>query len=179
MPSILLVLIPVLMGCGRSTPRRVGDPDGVPVQFVVELESGYAANISSPSGDVGWYDAWPYDPFYRPYGHGFRHPHHFGAMWHGPMWHGPGPTGVNLLGGDGPVQAQVFRRELDRGINRFQIPIRAGHVVTLTVQVMGGRQGWESVGTITGSGLMGQSVDLRLRAAGPTVTVSGPATAPP
>lgn len=121
-------------GCGKA--RRYGDDGGVPVVFSVTLERASVADMSNrqwrPSVGAG-----------------------VGMSSGGRSSFGTGvglsfsATEVYLLGGDGPAEAQIFRRELKWGENRFAVPLTPGRTLHLTVKAQGGREGWESLGAVT------------------------------
>jgi hypothetical protein len=166
----------LLAGCGEVRPR--GEAGGIPVAFVVDTDWSYLDGFASLAAPSPLYVPAPYHAYryhgpvrHRPYGYA-------GA---GPYWYDPDPfyaqqptTAVYLLGGDGPAEAGVFRMPLDRRHEEFTVPIRAGHVVTLTVQARGAREGWEAVGHFTAADHPGQRVHLSLLREGPRMEVTPP-----
>ncbi|MBA3709704.1 MAG: hypothetical protein H0W83_12900, partial [Planctomycetes bacterium] len=134
---------------------------GVPVAFTVHLERAYVHEMRNRQ--------------FRPsVGAGAA----FGS--NGTSSYGTGvglgfsSTQVYLLGGDGVAESQVFRRELRWGDNSFSVPLTPARVLHLTVQVEGGREGWESIGNITIPTAIAPQVRIVLDHAGGAVTV-GPA----
>jgi hypothetical protein len=152
----LIVFALVLSACGQ--PRRFGDDGGVPVTFNVRLERGFVSDMKNRQA--------------RPsVGAGVG----VGSGGHSSFGTGVGVTFtstiVYLLGGDVPGSGQVFRKELEWGANTFQVPLRPGRSLTLTVQVQGAREGWESIGQITAPEQPGSTVHVTLLDAGGTVAV--------
>jgi hypothetical protein len=140
---ILLALLPVA-GCGST--RRYGDAGGVPVPFDVRLERSFVHDMQNrqwrPSVGAGAaFGSGGYSSYGTGVGLSFS------------------STEVYLLGGDGPAESQIFRREISWGDNSFSVPLAVGHVVHLTVMAQGGREGWESIGTIT----VPNAIDPRVR----------------
>lgn len=173
--ALMALMVLALVGCGE--PRTpAGDPGGVPVAFVVQLEQGYVRGMSSavsssmrPLGPRGhWHVHRHGDPRYRHFGRRETWVYHVDPD----PWHEPQFTDVYLLAGDGPAEAGLFRTALPGGERRFSVPIRPGRVVTLTIQARGAREGWEAVGHFTATGEPGQEVALALTADGPRMTVS-------
>jgi hypothetical protein len=166
LPSLALSCVALscmaIGGCGE--PRRYGDTGGAPVKFQVKLEKPFFDAMSNRQ--------------WRPSvgaGAGFSSGGHSGV--------GAGvgftfsSTEVFLLGGEAVAQADVFRQELKWGDNAFTVPLTPGRTLTLTVQAEGGREGWESLGTITVPNAPDAQVAITLAAGGGTVAVT-PAPAP-
>lgn len=133
-PSLVLLVL-ACGGCGAK--RAEGDAGGVPVSFRVTLERPFVSNMGrGGSAGVG-------------VGVGT------GVSSSGASSMGVGvglgfsSTTVYLLGGDETGHAGLFRRKLSWGDNDFTIPITPGRQVALTVQVEGGRKGWEGIGAVT------------------------------
>ncbi|HYE08508.1 MAG TPA: hypothetical protein VEL07_23570, partial [Planctomycetota bacterium] len=113
-----LSLMGAIAGCGQH--RAQGDPDGIPVAFTVRVDPAFVADYHRGGGgsSLGFH-------------HHHHHHHHFGRYrsdpwhhgWHDPWdsWYGGSafagsePTTLALLGGDGPTQAQVFRKRIRFG----------------------------------------------------------------
>jgi hypothetical protein len=152
------------LSCG--TPRRFGDADGQPVSFHVELDREYVRSLSdrqvSTSMGVG-----------------------VGSSSHGGRSAGVGvgvsfsSTQVYLLGGDAAAQGNVFRKQISWGDTEFTVPLTAGRVLHLTVQVQGGYQGWEAIGPVTIPDLANQHVAVTLFADKISATVEANAVSAP
>jgi hypothetical protein len=184
----LLLAALALVGCGETRPR--GEPGGVPVAFSIDFNGSYLEHVvrpgpppaplfvPAPYHPYGWYAPHYYGagrPYgYRPYGY----PYGYHGLYDDP-WYGHGYVDVLLLGGDGPAEGGVFRMPLSEGHTDVAIPIRAGHVITLTVQARGDLEGWEAVGHFTAADRPGQRVQLTLVPAGPRLEVTEPAEGPP
>lgn len=151
----------LLSGCGE--PRRFGDANGIPVTVNAKVERAFFSSMQNrqgrPSvgagvgvGSGGWSSV--------GVGVGFQ----FSS------------TQVYLLGGDALGQGNVFRKEVKWGDNSFTVPLAAGRTLHLTVQVEGGRRGWEALGTITVPA-QDPTVSLVLDGNGTTLNVT-PATTP-
>lgn len=121
----------VVSSCGQT--RRYGDDQGAPVAFTVSLDRAFVKAMHNnqwrPSVGAG---ASFSSGGSRSYGTGV------GVSF--------SSTNVYLLGGEGPAEAQVFRRELKWGDNAFTVPLTPGRTLHLTVKAEGGREGWESLG---------------------------------
>lgn len=179
LPCLPVVVMVLCAGCGERRP--LGEPGGVPVGIAIDLDAAYVRGMShaSPAAYPHGYlvhDAWypSCDPGsrYRYFGRGQADRPVF--FYHDPFWDEPRFTDVYLLGGDGPAEAGVFRQGLGYGHQDISVLIRPGHVVTLTVQARGDRDGWEAVGHFTASGRPGQRVALTLSADGPRMVVTDP-----
>ncbi|MBA3709052.1 MAG: hypothetical protein H0W83_09565 [Planctomycetes bacterium] len=174
----LLVLALFAAGCGQTRP--LGEPGGLPVAFTVQLDTGYLEGMSHQVARMGpvfmdpdpWYAADRSSRF-RYYGRGAGMYHR--PMFADPFWAEPGFTDLILAGGDAPMETGVFRTVLSGGENRFEVLIRPGHAVTLTVLARGDRDGWEAIGHFTAADRPGQRVDITLSSVGPTMSVIPPA----
>ncbi len=150
------------VGCGQK--RRYGDDGGVPTAFAVTVEKAFVADMQNRQGRVGVGG-----------GVGFGSGGASSGVGVGVSF---SPTVVNLLGGEQSGGAQVFRQELSWGENTFAVPLTPGRELTLTVQVQGGREGWEGIGSVTIPEQPGSVVTVRLLASGPSVSAA-PAPAVP
>jgi len=123
-----------LVAC--ATPRRFGDPEGLPITFTVTVERAFFENMHnhqwSPSVGAG-----------VGLGSGGGSGAGLGVGL------GFAGTSIYLIGGDAAGQADVFRKELKWGDNTFTVPLRPGRTMVLGVQAEGGRVGWESLGSVT------------------------------
>jgi hypothetical protein len=130
----LVALSLAIAGCGSE--RRFGDADGVPVTVIVNLDRAYVRGLSSRQVRTS-------------VGAGAS----FGSGGHRSSGVGVGltfeATNAYLVGGDGPAEAQVFRKKLSWGENTFTVPLTPGRSMYLSSQVSGGYEGWESVGEVT------------------------------
>ncbi len=151
---ILVAIAVTLAACGAK--RRYGDEGGTPVAFVVTLDRAFVNGMRNRQGRVG-------------IGAGAG----FGSGGHSSGGVGLGmsfsATNVDVVGGDGPAQGQVFHRDLEWGENRFSVPLKPGRILHLTVQASGGREGWESVGEVA-IPATGGTVHLDLGEAGPRLS---------
>ena len=157
-----LVALCLLAGCGEK--RRYGDDGGTSVAFRVTLDRAFVSEMANRQGRVG-------------VGVGA------GVSSGGGSSIGTGvglsfsSTTVYLVGGDGPGQGQVFRHELQWGENAFAVPLKPGRTLHLTIQVEGGRQGWEALGQVEIPSAPQPQVQALLNAGGPKLSVSpAPAT---
>ncbi len=158
--SVLLALgFACVTSSGCGTPRRFGDPDGVPVVISVELDRAFVSNMANrqwtPSlgGGVG-------------FGSG-------GARTSGVgMGLSFSSTHVYVIGGDAPGQANVFRKEVAWGATAFTVPLTPGRTLVLGAQVQGGREGWESVGSVVIPTASGAQVHIAMGANGGTVSAT-------
>lgn len=146
----------LLSSCGK--PRRFGDEGGAPTAFTVRLDRAFVNGMKNRQA--------------RPsIGAGAA----FGSGGHSSFGTGVGltfsSTVVHLLGGDAPGSGNVFAKELEWGDNSFQVPLTPGRSLTLSVQAAGGREGWESVGTVTAPTEAGSVIHLDLTENGGTATV--------
>ena len=157
---ILLALgIAGLTSISCSTPRRFGDPGGVPVSIVVDLDRAFVSSMTNrqwtPSIGGG-----------VAVGSG------------GSQASGAGmgltfsSTKVYVIGGDAAGQANVFRREVKWGTNAFTVPLTPGRTLVLGAQVQGGREGWESVGSVVIPTASGAQVHITMSANGGAVSAS-------
>ncbi|MBA3549044.1 MAG: hypothetical protein H0X45_04075 [Planctomycetes bacterium] len=176
--ALSLPLIIALAGCGQQ--RAQGDPDGVPVAFTVRVDPAFVADYhrGGASTYVGFHHHHHHHSRYRsdPWHHGWHDP--WDSWYGGSGYVGSEPTTLVLLGGDGPTQAQVFRKRIAFGDNDFVIPIRAGRSVTLSFQADGGIEGWETLGTVSIGDQPGQVVAVAMTADGVTLTATPPPSPP-
>jgi len=128
-----LVVLVLLAGC-RSGPR--GDPDGQPAAFDVTLTRDYADNLARTQARVG-----------AGVGMGFVS----GGRRSTGVGVGIGfaATSASLRGGSNPGGSDVFRHSLHWGEQRFEIPLRPGRELHLTVVFSGGRTGTAQIGSLT------------------------------
>jgi len=147
----------ILASCG--TPRRFGDTGGAPVEFRVSLDRAFVSSMQNRQARVG-------------VGVG-------GALssgGHTSVGTGLGlsfsSTTVYLVGGDGAGQAQVFRKEIKWGDTTFTVPLTKGRTLFLTVQVQGGREGWEAIGSVVIPDADKPVVTVVLSEAGPKVSAT-------
>ncbi len=185
MPRLTIVIAIAIASAGCGDHRPLGEPGGVPVTVVVDLEPGYVQGMSRPSARgyapvSGFLEP---DPWCQPYGSASRY-RYYGRAYperpffrHDPFWDEPRFTDLYLLGGDGPAEAGVFRQPIGSGHDEFTVTIRSGHVVTLSVQARGDRDGWEAVGHFTAADRPGQRVVVTLSGEGPRVVVVDPPAA--
>jgi hypothetical protein len=161
--SCLAVLVLVgTSACGAK--RAEGDAGGRPVAFHVTLERAFVSTMErrvSTGVGVGT-------------GISSSGASHMGVG----LGVGFSSTQVYLLGGSGSGSASAFRKPLSWGTTDFTVPLTPGRQLTLTVQCEGGRQGWESLGTITIPEAEGAArVRVDLVASGPAVQAT-PSPAP-
>ena len=127
---ILISLLFIFSACGE--PRRFGDVGGVPVTVTVHIERAFVSGMENRQArpSVGA-------------GAGFSS----GGM--SSMGLGVGlsfsSTQVYIVGGDNVGQANIFRQEIKWGDNSFTVPLAASRTLHLSVQVEGGRRGWEAL----------------------------------
>ena len=162
---IILVLLSLLLclfvGCGKK--RRFGDEGGTPVTMRVTLDRAFVSDMKNRQGRVGLGVGAGMSS-----GGGTRVGTGVGLSF--------SATTVFLVGGDGPGQGQVFRKEIEWGESSFTVPLTPGRTLHLTVQVEGGRQGWEAIGSVEIPRTPAPTVDVVLGAAGPKLT-AGPVEA--
>ena len=155
--TVILVALCLIAGCGGK--RRYGDEGGTSVAFRVALDRAFVSDMKNRQGRVG-------------VGVGA------GVSSGGGSSIGTGvglsfsSTTVYLVGGDGPGQGQVFRQELEWGENAFAVPLKPGRTLHLTIQVEGGRQGWEALGSVDIPTAPQPSVVAVLNAGGPQLSTS-------
>jgi hypothetical protein len=172
----VLVLATLIAGCGDQ--RAVGDPGGVPVEFAVRLESAFLSEYHrGGSSYVGFGVGHVHSDPWHHHHPGFHDP--WDPWWGGSYADGPYGSTPTLLAGDGPSQGQLFRRHLSFGDNRFTIPVRAGRTVTLTFQVDGDYQGWETLGEFVAADRPGQVVTVSLTRDGVKLAATAPADVAP
>ena len=152
----------LLAACGAK--RRFGDEDGVPIAFAVTLERGFVADMRNRQGRVG-------------VGGGVGFSSGGGSAVGTGVGLSFSATTVYLLGGEQSGGAQVFRKEIGWGENTFTVPLRAGRELALTVQVQGGREGWEAIGTVTVPADPAAVIRVDLGGAGPSLGVVPPPAA--
>ncbi|NRA38706.1 MAG: hypothetical protein HRU15_11240 [Planctomycetes bacterium] len=128
--SLLFACAVLLSSCGSE--RFQGDMDGMPIKFHVMLDRAFVDDMESRQGQLGSSVQHTVGSGGSSTGVGF------GLSFQS--------TNVKLYGGDGPGQANIFRQKLKWGLNEFEIPLRPGRKITLSVVVSGGRAGWESIG---------------------------------
>ena len=75
-------------------------------------------------------------------------------------------TTVYLLGGENTSEAQIFRKEVKWGESTFTVPLTPGRTLHLTVQVQGGREGWEAIGSVVIPATANPTVTIGLSDAG-------------
>jgi len=153
----VLVATCFVVGCGEK--RRFGDDGGTAVAFRVALDRAFVSDMRNRQGRVG-------------VGVGA------GVSSGGGSSIGTGvglsfsATTVSIVGGDGPGQGQIFRKELEWGENVFSVPLTPGRTLHLTIQVEGGRQGWEAIGSVEIPSAPQPKVEAVLNAGGPKLSVS-------
>jgi len=154
--ALALALLIALCCAGCGSKRRFGDDGGTPVAFHVVMDRAFVSGMKNRQGRVG-------------VGVGA------GVSSGGGTSLGTGvglsfsATTVYLVGGDGPGQSQVFRKELEWGDNDFSVPLTPGRALHLTIQVQGGRDGWEGIGSVEIPRAPQPRVEAVLNAAGPTL----------
>jgi hypothetical protein len=153
----LLLCILSLAACGKA--RRYGDAGGVPVAFHVTLDKAFVSGMQNRQGRVGvgvggTVSSGGHSSIGTGIGLGFS------------------ATTVYLLGGDGAGQAQVFRKEITWGENAFTVPLAKGRTLYLTVQVQGGREGWEAIGSVVVPADEKPTVTIGLSDAGPRISAA-------
>jgi hypothetical protein len=157
----------LLAACGQT--RRYGDDGGRPVAFSVHLERPFVKSMH--------YNQWrPSVGAGAAFGSGGRAAYGTGVGF------SFSSTRVDLLGGDGPAEAQVFIHELKWGDNAFTVPLTPGRKLHLTAKASGGREGWESLGEITVPRGEDPRVVITLDANGSKMAVTpveAPTAAPP
>ncbi|MBA3685217.1 MAG: hypothetical protein H0W72_08255 [Planctomycetes bacterium] len=155
--AVLVLLIALgagLLGaCGKK--RRYGDEGGTPVSFIITLDRAFVSGMRNRQGRLG-------------VGAGVG----LGSGGHSSVGGGVGmsfsATTVDIYGGEGPGEGQIFRHEIGWGETRFSVPLMPGRVLHITVQATGGREGWECVGSVT-IPATGSTVHLDLGEAGPVL----------
>jgi hypothetical protein len=131
--SSAFIMMLLLIACGEK--RRFGDLDGTPVRIDVELDRAFVTSMENrqarPSAGAGV---------------------GIGSGGFSGVGVGVGlsfsSTHVYLVGGDNIGQANIFRREINWGINSFTVPLTPQRTLHLSVQVEGGRRGWEAIGPV-------------------------------
>ena len=126
----LLGFLLLLSACGE--PRRFGDVGGIPVTITAHIERAFVSGMENRQA--------------RPsVGAGAG----FGSGGFSGVGVGVGlsfsSTQVYIVGGDNVGQANIFRQEMKWGDNTFSVPLIAGRTLHLSVQVEGGRRGWEAL----------------------------------
>lgn len=139
-----------IAGCGNT--RAEGDPDGIPVTFVVHADRAFFSRMASQRTTVS-----------SGIGVGVGTGGMGTGLGLGIGFHG---TSAYLLGGAHPGEAGSFRHALTWGETRFTVPLRSGRTIILTAQAEGGRQGWETVGEFTVGAPGADEIDLKLDADG-------------
>ncbi len=162
MRNVLLILpliaLCLVVGCGKK--RRFGDEGGTPVTMRVTLDRAFVSDMKNRQGRVG-------------VGVGAGMSSGGGTSLGTGVGLSFSATTVYLVGGDGPGQGQVFRKEIEWGESSFSVPLTPGRTLHLTVQVEGGRQGWEAIGSVEIPRTPSPMVDVVLGASGPKLT-AGP-----
>jgi hypothetical protein len=163
MRSLLIATSALLCICSCGKPRRFGDEGGVPATFTVHLERAFVGGMKNrqarPSLGVGA---------------------GIGSGGHSSFGTGVGltfsSTVVHILGGEEPGSGNVFIKEIEWGDNTFTVPLTPGRTLTLSVEASGGREGWESIGTLTVPQESGSEIHLDLTESGGTATVRATST---
>ena len=127
---ILISLLFIFSACGE--PRRFGDVGGIPVTITAHIERAFVSGMENRQA--------------RPsVGAGAG----FGSGGFSGVGVGVGlsfsSTQVYIVGGDNVGQANIFRQEIKWGDNTFTVPLAASRTLHLSVQVEGGRRGWEAL----------------------------------
>ena len=157
----LSAILCLAVGCGAK--RRYGDEGGTPVTMRVTLDRAFVSDMKNRQGRVG-------------VGVGAGMSSGGGSSIGTGVGLSFSSTTVYLVGGDGPGQGQVFRKEIEWGESSFSVPLTPGRTLHLTVQVEGGRQGWEAIGSVEIPRAPAPTVDVVLGAAGPKLS-AGPVAA--
>ena len=126
----LLAVLLLLSACGE--PRRFGDAGGIPVTITAHIDRAFVSGMENRQA--------------RPsVGAGAG----FGSSGFSGVGVGVGlsfsSTQVYIVGGDNVGQANIFRQEIKWGDNTFTVPLTASRTLHLSVQVEGGRRGWEAL----------------------------------
>lgn len=157
-PSPLILLgaaLILLSACGE--PRRYGDVGGTPTTVRVSLDRAFVSGMHNRQARVGvGVGGSVSSGGHRSVGTGL------GVSF--------SATSVYLLGGEGAGEAQLFRQTLSWGETTFTVPLTPGRSLHLTVQVQGGREGWESVGAVVIPAGATPTVTLGLSDAGPRLS---------
>ncbi len=119
------LLLPLLL-LGACSQVGRGDPDGVPVSFVVDLDRAFVRAISE---DVLVTGPGPGAEDGQEARFGFGH-----GTW-------VSSTEVELRIGSRPGGGELAIRELGWGRSQFTLPLRPGREVAVSVHVFGGRRG--------------------------------------
>jgi len=123
----------LLTACGE--PRRFGDIGGTPTSVRVTLDRAFVSGMQNRQAhvDVGVGGS-------------------VSSSGHSSIGTGIGlsfsSTTVYLLGGENAAEGQIFRKEIKWGEGTFTVPLTPGRTLHLTVQVQGGREGWEAIGSV-------------------------------
>ena len=153
---LLLLCLAMSICVTGCSDRLTGDEQGVPVTFQIELAPSYAERHQRHFGTVNLDDSLSY-----------------GGGHHGTAEFGTGyrvsTTEVALRGGSIPGAANLFEISLSWGENTAVVPLMPGRELYLSVQIYGGRQGFDDLG--------GYKVDstrylILLGANGPQILVS-------
>lgn len=155
LPSLKLFLVigglALLTACGE--PRRFGDIGGVPTTVRVTLDRAFVSGMQNRQARVG-------------VGVGAA----VSSGGHSSVGTGIGlsfsSTTVYLLGGENTSEAQIFRKEVKWGESTFTVPLTPGRTLHLTVQVQGGREGWEAIGSVVIPATANPTVTIGLSDAG-------------
>lgn len=162
-PLALALAVLLLAGCASS--RRYGDPGGIPVAFEVHVERAFFDNMSNHQWSTG-------------VGAGAGFSNHGSTGLGLGLGLGFSTTSVYLIGGEGAGEAGVFRKQVSWGDNHFTVPLAPGRSLVLGVQAEGGRQGWESLGSVAIPSGPDPHVRIVLDAGGGKV-ITDPAKPPP
>jgi hypothetical protein len=153
----LAIALGLLSACGAK--RRFGDEGGAPVAFHVVLDRAFVSEMRNRQGRVG-------------VGVGAGMSSGGGTSIGTGLGLSFSATTVSLVGGDGPGEGQVFRKDLEWGDNDFTVPLAPGRTLHLTVQVHGGREGWEAIGSVVVPRGADPRITATLAESGPTLGVS-------
>ena len=131
--ALLIILAIIITAC--SSTRQFGDADGNPVEFSVRVERAFFDSMGGrswqPSAGAGvGFSSGGRTGLGLGVGLGFT------------------STSIYLIAGDEPGQARLFRKQVRWGENTFTVPLRPGRRFIVGVQAEGGRQGWESLGSV-------------------------------
>lgn len=150
-----LICLMALTACGK--PRRYGDVGGEPTAVRVNLERAFVSGMQNRQARVG-------------VGVGGS----VSSGGHSSTGVGVGlsfsSTSVYLLGGEGAGEGQIFRREIKWGETVFVVPLTPGRTLHLTVQVQGGREGWEAIGSVVVPASSSPTVIIGLSEAGAKIS---------
>lgn len=155
LPSLKYVLVvcavALLTACGE--PRRFGDIGGTPTTVRVTLDRAFVSGMQNRQARVGvgvggTVSSGGYSSVGTGIGLSFS------------------STTVYLVGGENAAEAQIFRKEVKWGESIFTVPLTPGRTLHLTVQVQGGREGWEAIGSVVIPATANPTVTIGLSDAG-------------